>query len=130
VEQREKSLTLIMAGSAITLIAVLTMVTVVGARHLMRPLTSFKQSIANLHPDDRNVRIPVNDSDPHEIAIIADAVNDYLQRIDAYVERERAFINMASHELRTPIAIAAGAAEVVLDSEDASPSLRAHIQRI
>ena len=46
------------------------------------------------------------------------------------VERERAFLNMASHELRTPIAVIAGSAEVALDAPVDPSAVRPSLERI
>jgi len=48
-----------------------------------------------------------------EVSEIAASVNGLLDRIQGFVEREREFINVVSHELTTPIAIITGAADVL-----------------
>ena len=49
---------------------------------------------------------------PAEVADLARHLNDMLARIEAALEHERAFLDDASHELRTPIAIARGELEL------------------
>jgi len=49
---------------------------------------------------------------PTEVAELARHLNDMLARIEAALEHERAFLDDASHELRTPIAIARGELEL------------------
>jgi signal transduction histidine kinase len=75
------------------------------------------QTIADWSPDRGGQQLQMARSAPREVEVIAAALNGYLRRIDAFVERERAFVNMASHELRTPIAVISGAAEVALDAK-------------
>ena len=65
-----------------------------------------------------------------EMVVIARVFNDYLERTRSFVERERAFIASASHELRTPIAVIAGAAELVLGQEDTPAAARNQVARI
>jgi signal transduction histidine kinase len=65
-----------------------------------------------------------------ELVVIADAFNDYLRRNERFVEREHAFIASASHELRTPVAVIAGAAELVLEQTDIPAAARNQVARI
>jgi hypothetical protein len=50
-----------------------------------------------------------------EVTTLAVELNDLLDRIDAAVVRERAFLDEASHDLRTPIAIIRGELELARD---------------
>src|SRR5579863_3370309 len=69
----------------------------------------------NLH-DRLAVRNP-ND----ELGRLAQTFNDLLDRLDQSFERQRRFISDASHELRTPISILRGEAEVALSQVSRSP---------
>ena len=117
-EHREFDLALTIAASAITTLLLLCAVIGWGVHRLVRPLTNMAQ------------RVDVPDSASSELVVIADAVNDYLQRNDHYVERERAFIDSASHELRTPISVIAGAAEIALDHNELPAGTRHQLNRI
>lgn len=55
-----------------------------------------------------------------ELAVIAEAVDRFIERINSFVQREKEFSLTASHELRTPIAVIAGALDV-LDTLPALP---------
>jgi heavy metal sensor kinase len=70
---------------------------------------------ANLH-DRLAVRNP-ND----ELGRLAQTFNDLLDRLDQSFERQRRFISDASHELRTPVSILRGEAEVALSQASRSP---------
>src|SRR3546814_3398145 len=65
-----------------------------------------------------------------ELVVISDAVNDYLARNERFVERERAFIDSSSHELRTPVAVIAGASELALDQPGTPDAVRNQLSRI
>src|SRR5690606_36963024 len=104
-EQREFDMGLTVMGSALTLVLLLGAAVAWGASRLVRPLTRLAARISALRPDQPGQVIAVPDTASEELVVIADALNDYLQRNDRFVERERAFIDTASHELRTPIAI-------------------------
>lgn len=49
-----------------------------------------------------------------EVADLAEALQDYSQRIDSLINRERQFTSDASHELRTPVTIIDGAVQIML----------------
>ncbi|PTB91258.1 sensor histidine kinase, partial [Marinobacter sp. Z-F4-2] len=48
-----------------------------------------------------------------EVGLLAAAIEKNLERINAFVERERYFTSSASHELRTPITVISGALELL-----------------
>ena len=116
-EQREFDMGLTVIGSAITLIVLLGLAIAWSVNRLVRPLSNMAHKIARLQPDQPGQRIEVPDTASAELVVIADALNDYLQRNDRFVERERVFIDSASHELRTPIAVITGASEIALQHE-------------
>ena len=129
-ERREANLTLVMLGAMLILVVVLGFIIGWGADMLVSPLRDIAQRIGRLRPDRTDERIQIDDSASLEIAVIADALNDYLQRNAQFVERERAFIDSASHELRTPIAVIAGAAELASGQSEMTPSARQQLSRI
>ncbi len=47
------------------------------------------------------------------IQVIARASNAHLERVERFIERERSLLDQASHEFRTPIAVIAGAVDVL-----------------
>ena len=70
---------------------------------------------ANLH-DRLNVK---NERD--ELGQLARSFNELLDRLDRSFERQRRFMADASHELRTPVAILRGEAEVALSQPSRQP---------
>ncbi|MDR2872637.1 MAG: HAMP domain-containing histidine kinase, partial [Xanthomonadaceae bacterium] len=118
----------LLASVSIALITVV--MTSVAMKRIVRPLSELTEHIRQLNPGALGQRVGVNEKATPEMAVIADAVNDYLQRNDRFVERERVFINTASHELRTPIAVILGAAELAQEQPDVPAAVRAQVQRI
>ncbi|MGV8940316.1 MAG: sensor histidine kinase [Lysobacter sp.] len=128
-EQMERDLGLKLLLSSL-LIGMLLGITVTwGVARLMRPLRELASRIRGLRPDAAAQRIEVPANASTELVVIADALNAYLQRHDDFVTRERAFVDSASHELRTPIAVIAGATELALDAE-IPMSARLQLRRI
>jgi len=129
-EQREFDMGLTVVGSAVTMIVLLGIAIAWSVNRLVRPLSEVAKDIAHLQPDHSGQRIEVPESATSELVVIADALNDYLQRNDRFVERERTFIDSASHELRTPIAVIAGASEIALQQPDVPAGTRGQLNRI
>lgn len=65
-----------------------------------------------------------------ELGRLASAIDRYQARLveaDAY---EQTFFADASHELRTPVAVVRGTAEVLLDGPEADPGMRQRLRRL
>jgi len=94
-------------------------------RLLAAPVKNMANVVSNLNPEQRGLRIG-DDYKEYELSMIAKAIDTYLIKMDAFVNREKDFIDTASHELRTPIAIISGAVDVLnAHPEAASVSERA-----
>lgn len=129
-EAREEDMMLTVAGSALTLILLLALSIAWGVNKLVRPLSAMAKDIGALRPDQPGQRVTIENSASAEFVIIAEALNDYLIRNDRFVERERAFIDSASHELRTPIAVIGGASSIALEEPDLPTKARHQLNRI
>ena len=129
-EEREFDMGLTVIGSAVTLVGLLCIAIAWSVNRLVKPLRDMAQSIAALRPDQAGQRIATPHTASAELVVIADALNDYLQRNDRFVERERVFIDSASHELRTPVAVIAGASEIALQQPHLPEPARGQLLRI
>jgi len=128
-ERTEHEQLRLLALTSLVAVALLGVVVAWGVARMMAPLRDLAQRIARLRPDLPGQEVVVPDGASAELAVIADALNLYLDRHDQFVERERGFIDSASHELRTPVAVILGASELALES-DMPPPARAQVQRI
>lgn len=117
-----------LAGVALVIVTLL--MAWVGMSRLVRPLATLAQDIGALRPEQRGQRITVDRRGSTEMEVIGSAVNDYLVRNEHFVERERAFISTTSHELRTPIAVISGAAELALEQPDVPERARQQLLRV
>ncbi len=129
-EEREFEMGLTIAASALTLIALLGVAIAWSVSRLVQPLRDMADSIAKLRPDQAGQQIAIPARASSELVVIADALNDYLRRNDRFVERERVFIDSASHELRTPIAVIGGATEIALQQPGLPEAARNQLARI
>lgn len=116
------------AGIAMAIVTLL--MAWLGVARLVRPLSVLAEDIAALNPEARGQRLAVDRRGSAELDVIAGALNDYLQRNEAFVERERVFVRMASHELRTPVAVINGAAELGLEQQGLPGRARQQLQRV
>jgi len=129
-EQREQHLTVLMAASALGGLLIAGFLVAWGLGRLVKPLADLARDIAGLRPDRGGQRVAVGRRASSELVVISDAVNDYLARNERFVERERAFIDSSSHELRTPVAVIAGASELALDQPGTPDAVRNQLSRI
>ena len=129
-EVREAGLWLTVMASALAMVVAVSLVVFWGSSRLVRPLTLLAERIGSLRPDKPGQHIQIPPAASTELVVITEALNDYLARNDNFVQRERAFIDTASHELRTPIAIIAGAAGNALEQSDIPGPVRGQLERI
>lgn len=96
---------------------------------ISRPIKQLAQDILTISESQSTKPLPVNYKDS-ELNEISNAFNHYLSEIDQLIKRERSLITMASHELRTPIAVILGAAEVLDRRKQLSADDQLTLQRI
>lgn len=129
-ERQEDHLALVVMGTALAMIVVLGLAVTLSVNHLVRPLKALLAQIGALRPDQPGQAVSLPHAASSDLVSIANALNGYLHRNDQFVERERAFIDSASHELRTPIAVISGAVEIALAQPDITSNVRQRVERI
>ena len=65
-----------------------------------------------------------------ELRLVAEALENAFARVEGLLDRERAFVGDVSHELRSPLAVIRGAAEVLAQQNAESAHLRPQLTRI
>lgn len=120
-QERTAQLLLIAAAGLATLFTSLLLRPVI--RSGLRPLETLSDRLEGVSSESlAQQRIPL-ERQPAELAPIASAFNDLLERLSLSWERQRSFVNGVSHELRTPITLIGGYASrlrrgsVALDGE-------------
>jgi signal transduction histidine kinase len=129
-EARERGLLVLVLSLAAGLGVVLALGATWLVRRLADPLRQLAAAIATLQPDSACARLPLQPDASRELAVIVSALNGFLDRSDAFVQRERAFVQSASHELRTPVAVIAGAVDLALGQPQLAAETRSQLQRI
>jgi two-component system OmpR family sensor kinase len=100
------------------------------ARKSLDPVSALADQAARIGASSLHERVAVpNPRD--ELGRLAVVLNDLLERLDRSFEEQRRFTADASHELRTPVAIISGEAELALSREERTPAeLRDALTRV
>ena len=115
-EQRQDVLDGLLRGSALSLITLCVLATVLGyliAGRTLRPLHTVTATARRLSESTLHERIGLTGPDD-EIKDLADTFDGMLDRLHRAFDSQRRFIANASHELRTPLAISRASIEVAL----------------
>ena len=110
---------LIAAGPALTALIAAAAWLLTGAA--LRPVRRMASEAATISMSEPGRRLP-QPGGSDEIAELGQTLNGMLDRIEATVAHERAFIDDAAHELRSPLAVLRGELELamqVVDDSDA-----------
>lgn len=99
------------------------------SRRVVEPVTRLADVVGAMNPeqlsDDDWRRIRAADFPNDEVGLLARTIEKTLQRICAFVEREKYFTSAASHELRTPVTVISGALELLENSGTSNANARA-----
>lgn len=94
---------------------------IVVMRRAVAPVTQLAKVVADIDPEkltaEDHKRIESSRFGNDEVGVLARTIEKTLERISAFVERERYFTGSASHELRTPITVITGALEILEQSD-------------
>ncbi|MFC3550906.1 sensor histidine kinase [Lysobacter cavernae] len=100
-----------------------------AASRVMSPVSELanrlKQSGRSSEPENLASHFPDD-----EVGQLAEALDDYAERLTDVVQRDREFNADVSHELRTPLAVIKGASELLLSRPDLDDKTRNRLLRI
>ena len=82
------------------------------SRRALRPITEIAETARGLSASNLSERIEVHGA-KNELLELTDVLNDMLDRIEAAYNTQKQFVSDASHELRTPIAVIQGYADML-----------------
>ena len=114
--QEIESTVRVSAGLAAGLLTVASFVAWFATGRILRPVRQLTETARSITDTDLVSRIPVHGND--EIAELARTFNAMVDRLAAAFATQRAFIDDAGHELRTPITVVRGHLELLGDDPD------------
>jgi two-component system heavy metal sensor histidine kinase CusS len=84
------------------------------ARQVLTPIANIIVTASRLQPQQLSERLPILGTND-ELDKVSKTINGMLDRIATYIEKNRAFVANAAHELRSPLAALRSSAEVALN---------------
>ncbi|MFO0845550.1 MAG: ATP-binding protein [Gemmataceae bacterium] len=117
------NLTRILAFGGIAFLVVAPLSGWLLAGRATRPLAAVVQTAARTRPDHLDERVPLRGTGD-ELDQLAETFNGLLDRLGAHLDRQRAFVANAAHELRTPLAALRASAEVALSQDRTAEEYR------
>lgn len=127
--QRDEAVTAAVVSAGVAFVG-LVLLAAVGwwlSGRLLRPVRLLRDAITQVSDADFSRRIPVRGRD--DISMLAETFNGMVDELEDAFSSQRRFLDDASHELRTPIAILRGHLEL-LDLDDPERSRRTVVMLI
>ncbi|KAA0910339.1 HAMP domain-containing sensor histidine kinase [Pusillimonas sp. ANT_WB101] len=128
-EKRETLFQLALVFIALIIIALSFLLALLSSRRIVRPLTLLSERISRI-PVGANMPRMETDYVDAELNSIATTFNRFLDELESYVRREQSLLSLASHELRTPIAVMSGALDILEVRDQLNPNDRATLTRV
>jgi signal transduction histidine kinase len=107
-EKRKLSIRLVLIAGVVLIMALGLWIGWLTSRKVMAPVAHLSELVDKSGPDNLPTELSktfFND----EVGVLAKALEQAMQRVETFVEREHQFSRYASHELRTPVTIIKGA---------------------
>lgn len=98
--------------SALLSIALFLILGRLVVKKMLEPLTLMTQKVKNIKADGLQERLSTTGA-KDELKDLAITFNEMMIRLQTFVERQKQFVSDASHELRTPIAVLEGYADLL-----------------
>ena len=99
------------------------------SRRIAKPLKQLADSISLTQAGTQMQRLGTDYVDI-ELHSISESFNEFLKQIEQFVQREKNLLNMASHELRTPIAVTLGGLDILEKRGNLSDKDQVTLQRM
>ena len=128
-ENREALFEIALIIMTLIIIAFSLLLAVLSSRRIVRPLKLLSKRISRIPvgPSMPRMQTDYVDAELHSIAV---TFNRFLDELESYVRREQSLLNLASHELRTPIAVMSGALDILESRNQLNLNDQATLQRV
>lgn len=111
-EDREALFSIALAVMTLVIIGFSLLLAALSSRRVVKPLQQLSERISRI-PVGPNMPRMETDYAEAELRAIATTFNRFLDELEFYVRREQSLLSLASHELRTPIAVMSGALDII-----------------
>lgn len=128
-EERETLFQIALGAVIIILTGLSLLLAALSSRRIVIPLRHLSNQISHIPIGTHMPRIPLDYQDS-ELHAIAQTFNRFLDELESFVKREQSLLNLASHELRTPIAVISGALDVLEQRQQLTAQDLATVTRI
>lgn len=128
-EDRESLFELALGVVVLLILGLSLLLAALSSRRIVNPLQQLSNQISGIPVGANMPRIPLAYKDS-ELHTIAQTFNRFLDELESYVKREQSLLNLASHELRTPIAVMSGALDILEMRNQLSENDQATLARI
>jgi signal transduction histidine kinase len=128
-EDREALFGIAVIIMALVIMAFSLLLAVLSSRRIVRPLKRLADEVSAIPVGRAMPRLEPDyiDAELHSIVM---TFNQFLGELESYVKREQSLLSLASHELRTPIAVMSGALDVLELRDQLSPNDRETLKRV
>src|SRR5690606_5879190 len=128
-EKREALFQIALLVMTLVIVAFSLLLAVLSSRRIVRPLKLLSERISGTPVGPAMPRMETDylDAELHSIAM---TFNRFLDELESYVQREQSLLRLASHELRTPIAVMSGALDILESRDQLNPNDRTTLGRI
>jgi signal transduction histidine kinase len=129
-EKRKFAIAMFLLGGVLFVVSLGLWLGLWMSRRVIAPITQLADRVKGVNPEDFPGDLPEKFYDD-ETRVLAVALTDSMNRVNAFVAREKQFARDASHELRTPVTVVRGAVEIMANSPNAyDPAFRRPLARI
>lgn len=111
-EKRKVQIRMVLTGGVVGVIILGFLIGRFTARKVIAPVVHLAEVVSHTGPDS----LPMNLSQAFykdEVGVLAETLEQTMQRVRRSVDREKRFTRDASHELRTPVTVIKGAVEIL-----------------
>lgn len=108
---------------------VVFMVARLYAERALNPIKGIVEEVSEISGDDMSIRVDAGNG-KDEIAQLANAFNNMLDRLEIVFKAQKNFIANASHEMRTPLTVISGQLEVILLKDRTSEEYKEGIKSV
>jgi signal transduction histidine kinase len=99
------------------------------ARRALAPIGTLADTMGHIAPDALDQRVPVNQP-ADEVDRLAEQFNGLLARLQAAQARNRRFLRQAAHQIKTPLTLVLGEADLSLDRPREGEAHRQALKRV